>query len=415
MFTSNLFAPGETRSVSEGGSWVSSLFGGGSRARSGATVDANTAMQVTAVQACVTLLAESIAQLPCDLYRREKGDQRKRATDHPLYDVLRYSPNGWQTSFEYQEQKQNALGLRGNSFNYIDRSPQGHIQQLIPLMNDKVQPLRGEDGMPYYKLLEYDETVPMRLIHHTRWHSSNGYVGLSPIDLHRNSIGLHMSVEEHAETVFSQGTTLSGVIERPTDASPLKQDAINRIKDGWKSEFSGSKNAFKIAMLQEGMKYNQMGMTNEDAQLLASRNYGVNEIARIWKIPLHMVQHLEKATFSNIEHQGIQYVIYTLMPWIKRHEQAMMRDFLTAEERKKYYIEFNVSGLLRGDQKSRYDAYAIARQWGWLSVNDIRRLENMPPVSGGDTYLQPLNMVDAANPAANVSKEKIQQIEAILK
>ena len=415
MFFSSMFGSGP-HNASEGGGWVGSLFGGGNKAGSGVMVTPKTAMQSTAVQACITLLAESVAQLPCELYRRTTNGGRERATDHPLYDVIHCSPNGWMTAFEYHEQNQGVLGLRGNCYNLIERSPSGHVEELIPVHPDKIQTLRGSDGLPYYNLLDYNETVPMRFIHHIRWFSENSYTGLSPIQLHKDAIGLGMATEQHAEKVFSNGTTLSGVLERPQEAKALNQDSVNRIKQSFKEEYSGLKNAFSVALLQEGMKYSKISMTNEDAQLLASRQYGVNDIARIWKIPLHMVQHLEKATFSNIEHQGLQYVIYTLMPWLKRHEQAMMRDLLTKEERKEYYIEYNVSGLLRGDQKARYEAYAMGRQWGWLSVNDIRRLENMSPIVGGDTYLQPLNMVDAAK-GGDIEglKAQMKHVEAILK
>ncbi len=418
MFTSSIFTPGQTYPVSQGGGWVSGLFGG-NQAGCGVMVTPKTAMQFIAVQACVTLLAESVAQLPCQLYRRTRNGGREIAMDHPLYDVIHLAPNAWMTAIEYREQAQVALGLRGNSYSLIKRNPAGQVEELIPLHDDKIQVLRGADCLPYYKLLDSNETVPMRFIHHIRWHSENNYTGMSPIQLHRDPIGLGMAVEKHAEKVFSSGTTLSGVIERPLEAKDLGQDGVNRIKQSWKDEHGGGlKNLLSVALLQEGMKFNKMSMTNEDAQLLASRQYSVNEIARIWKIPPHMVQHLEKATFSNIEQQGLQYLSYTLVPWLKRHEQAMMRDLLTKKERQKYYIEFNVSGLLRGDQKARYEAYAIARNWGWLSVNEIRRLENMPPTDGGDTYLQPLNMVDAKSirgiNATEDVKAHLEQIEANL-
>jgi len=200
---------------------------------------------------------------------------------------------------------------------------------------------------------------------------------------------------------------------------------IDRLVEQWTQRYGGSTNAKKVAMLQEGMTFKPLSMTNVDAELIPALKLGSLEIARIYKMPPHMIGELDKATFSNIEHQGIQFVIYTLLPWIKRHEQAMMRDLLLPSERANYYIEFNVSGLLRGDQKSRYEAYAVARNWGWLSVNDIRRLENLPPVAGGDVYLQPLNMVDAANPQAGVqaqipptetqaTPQQVHEIERIL-
>ena len=157
----------------------------------------------------------------------------------------------------------------------------------------------------------------------------------------------------------------------------------------------------RVALLQEGMEFKPLSMTNEDAQLIAARQYSVRDVARIYGIPAHMLGDLDRATHSNIEQQSLEFVIYTLMPWLKRHEEAMERDFLSDEERLSgVSIQFNVTSLLRGDITSRYAAYAQARQWGWMSINDIRRLENLPPVEGGNTYLQPLNMTDAGNPSA---------------
>jgi HK97 family phage portal protein len=170
-------------------------------------------------------------------------------------------------------------------------------------------------------------------------------------------------------------------------------------------------------MLQEGMSYKALSQDNEKAQLLQSRQWTVNEICRLFKIPPHMIQSLEGATNNNIEHQGLQYVMYTLLAWLKRHEAAMMRDLLLPSERSDLYIEFNVSSLLRGDQKSRYESYALGRQWGWLSVNDIRRMENLPPIAGGETYLTPLNMVDSSKLVPGIGKaspQQVKEIEAIL-
>ncbi|MBJ3683678.1 phage portal protein, partial [Salmonella enterica subsp. enterica serovar Corvallis] len=214
------------------------------------------------------------------------------------------------------------------------------------------------------------------------------------------------------------GCTMSGVIERPQEATPIKsQEKIDQLLAKWTDRYSGMRNAFSVALLQEGMSYKQLSQDNEKAQLLQSRQWGVEEVCRLYKIPPHMVQMLEKATNNNIEHQGLQFVMYTLLAWLKRHEGALMRDLLLPSERGELYIEFNVSGLLRGDQKSRYESYALGRQWGWLSVNDIRRMENLPPIQGGDKYLTPLNMVDSASIYSGNKKPTAQQmteIEAIL-
>ncbi|UEP31290.1 MULTISPECIES: phage portal protein [unclassified Burkholderia] len=400
------------------GGWVSALLGS-SRSDAGQVVTPASALSLTVLQNCVTLLSESIAQLPIELYERS-GDDRKPAIDHPLYSILKYAPNPWQTPFEYQEQSQVAVGLRGNSYSFIDRDQDGVIQGLYPLDNESVTVMKGSDLMPVYRVHGSDP-MPRRLVHHVRWMSINGYTGLSPVLLHANAIGHAQAIQQYAGKSFMNGTTLSGVIERPKESPALKDQAsVDRITDGWNAKFGGSGNAKKVALLQEGMTFRPLSMTNVDAALIDALRLSALDIARIYKIPAHMVNELERATFSNIEHQEIQFVIYTLLPWVKRHEQAKTRDLLLPSERKQYFIEYNLAGLLRGDQSSRYAAYAVGRQWGWLSINDIRRLENMPPVKGGDIYLSPMNMVDASKPQqfpagkTEPTKAQIDEIGRIL-
>lgn len=397
------------------GSWVSSM--GGRQTAAGTMVNTKTALGLSAVRACVTLLAESVAQLPCELYRRDADGGRTRASDHPIYDLIHSAPNRKDTSFEYYEQAQGALGLEGNHYALIERNGAGYPTELIPINPKKVTVLKGADGLPYYHLREVGETVPMSMMHHIKYFSIDGFVGLSPLETNADALGLAMATEQHASAVFQRGATMSGIIERPKESAAIKdQAAIDRLLAKFTERHAGLRNMFSVALLQEGMTYRQLAMDNEKAQLLESRNFGVNEICRLYKIPPHMIQQLDKATFSNIEHMGLQFVIYTLLAWVKRHEAAMMRDLLLKKERQDHYIEFNVSGLLRGDQKSRYEAYAIGRNWGWLSVNDIRRLENMPPIPGGDRYLTPLNMVDSSTmqSALEATPDQMKQIEDIL-
>ncbi|MCO7246369.1 phage portal protein [Halomonas sp. Mc5H-6] len=420
MFWPSLFNSSATGSPQKSqnwtGNWVSSNTSRQSAA--GTMVNSETALGISALRGCVTLLAESLAQLPCELYRRDDRGGRDRATDHPLYDVIHSQPNRKDTSFEYYEQGMGHLALEGNEFSLIERDGAGYPTELIPIHPKKVGVLKGPDGLPYYQLLDYkNQILPMRSVHHVKGFSLDGYVGISPIATNADTIGLAMATEQHASAVFQRGATMSGVIERPREATAIKdQAAVDRILDKFTQRHGGGlRNAFSVAFLQEGMQYKQLAMDNEKAQLLESRNFGVVEVCRLYRVAPNMIQHLDKATFNNIEHLGLQFVIYTLMPWIKRKEAAMMRDLLLPEERKNLYIEFNVSGLLRGDQKSRFEAYAIARQWGWLSVNDIRRLENMPPIRGGDRYLTPMNMVDSqVQNSLNATPQQMQEIEGIL-
>jgi len=398
-----------------------SMFGSSraAYAKSGVVVDPKTALSQSALRRCVTLLAESVAQLPCEVYKRQ-GDQREKAVDHPLYDLLHNQPNQKDSSFEYFETAQGFLGLNGNHLAIIERDNKANITELIPIHRDKVQILKGNDGLPYYHLIEENETLPMRMIHHVKAFSMDGFQGLSPLQTSADTIGLSLAVEEHASKVFSNGTTLSGVIERPTTekVGPIKtQEGIDKVVNSFVGKHSGIRNMFSVAMLQEGMTYKQMAMNNDQAQLIESRRMSVADISRLYGIPLSMLSESAGESYKSIEQQSLNYVIFGLMPWLKRWESAMRRDLLLPSERKKYFIEFNVAGLIRGDLKTRYEAYALGRQWGWLCVNDIRRLENLPPVDGGNTYLEPLNMVDANNRPINnktASPERVQEVKEVL-
>lgn len=408
-------------SSSEHDFWRSLM--GRSRNSSGVRVTPETALGLPILQNCITLLAESAAQLPCEAYERQEGGRRIPAVNHPIYDVLRYQPNPFQTPYERMELLQMSAGLRGNGYEFIERREDGNVAALYPLATDKMQVLKGADLLPYYRIAGVPEPLPMRHIHHVRWVSHNGYEGLSPIELHAEAVGLAQAVRQYTGKSFANGATVSGVIERPAEVPAIKdQKTIDGLVDQWGQKYGGIDNAKKVALLQEGMTFKAISMNNVDAEIAKILQLSGADAARIYKIPLPMVNDLEGANYNTVEQLLIMYVVFALLPWIKRHEQSMMRDFLLPQDRKKYFIEFNLAGLLRGDQKTRYEAYAIGRQWGWLSVNDIRRLENMPPVEGGDVYLQPLNMVDAtkgiwdaANPRVRAQlQEHMEHIGRIL-
>ena len=415
MFFSGLFS-----SSSDSASNFS-MFGSSRAAysKAGTVVDPKTALSLSALRRSVSLLAESVAQLPCGVYKRE-GDQKLKAVDHPLYDILHNQPNQKDSSFEYFETGQGFLGLNGNHIALIERDNKANITELIPIHRDKVQILKGSDGLPYYHLIEENKTLPMRMVHHVKAFSMDGFQGLSPLQTSPDSIGLALAVEEHASKVFSNGTTLSGVIERPKDAGSIKtQSGIDTVVNSFVGKHSGIRNMFSVAMLQEGMTYKQMAMNNDQAQLIEARGMSVADVSRLYGIPLSMLSESAGESYKSIEQQSLNFVIFGLMPWLKRWESAMRRDLLLPSERKEYFIEFNVAGLIRGDMKSRYDAYAIARQWGWLSVNDIRRLENLGPVEGGNTYLTPLNMIDSENQEMHkniqaASEERKAEVKQIL-
>ena len=350
-------------------------------------------MQVAAVFACIRVLAESVASLPLIVYKRRPDGGKDRDPPHPLYRTLHDRPNRWQTGFEFREMLMGHAALRGNAYAAIKATGGQAVAELTPLHPDRVIPFRAPDG-----LIAYEHTPlegPRRILLqpemlHIRGLSDDGICGLSPIKLHREAIGLALVTEEHGARLFANGAQLGGVLQHP---GKLQPEAVERLKKSWEARYSGVGNAHRTAVLEEGMTWNKVGMTSEDAQFLESRHYQVTEIARIFRIPPHMIGDLSKATFSNIEHQALEFVVHTLRPWLVRWEQAILRDLFTEPDQETHFVEFLVDGLLRGDTQSRYNAYAVGRQWGWLSANDIRRLENLNPIEqGGDDYFQPLNM-----------------------
>ncbi len=380
--------------------WLSSMLGGVTRSTAGQMVTPQSAMALPVLQACVSTIAESVAQLPLEVFERQDDGGRKPATAHPVFDLLKYAPNDWQTPYEAREYAQTSLGLRGNAYSYIERDGRGRPTALIPLNPGDVQVFKGPDLKPYYAI-EGADPIPARFIHHVRWVSLDKYTGLSPIALHANSIGYAQALEEYGGKSFLHGTALSGVLERPKESPAIKDPSmIEDLTSKWQAKFGGAQNAGKVALLQEGMTFKALTMNNVDAELINALKLASADIARIYKVPPPMLGFMEAATYNNVESMQTNFVIYCLLPWLKRHEQAMQRDLLLSSERNRLTIEFNVSGLMRGNQQARYAAYAVARQWGWLSVNDIRRLENLEKVEGGEMYLRPLNMVDANDPQA---------------
>ena len=369
---------------------------------SGITITPDSALQISAVYGCVRILSESVAQLPFVLYERFGDDSKRRAIDHPLYDLLLNSPNSELTAFELRELLMVHLCLRGNAYCEIVWGRDGHVRALWPLHPDRVWPVRGDDNLLYYDVTtgwsggyeRYRHTVRLhpRQVLHLRSMGTDGVMGLSPIALHKQGIGLAAATEEFGARFFGNDARPGGVLEHP---GVLGDEAHKRLSGSWESRHGGLSNSHRIAILEEGMTYNQIGIAPEEAQFLETRKFQVNDIARIFRVPPHMLADLDRATFSNIEHQSIEFVVHTLGPWLVRFEQAAARDLLLPSERRRYFTDYMVDALLRGDIQSRYQAYAVGRQNGWLSANDIRRMENMNAVDGGDVYLVPLNMVPA--------------------
>lgn len=370
-------------------------FGG---TTAGKTVTERSAMQMTAVYSCVRVLAEAVAGLPIHLYIKEDGGKDK-ATKHPLYHLLHDEPNLEMTSFIFRETLMTHLLLWGNAYAQIIRNGKGEVVALYPLMPNRMSVDRNSSGqIEYTYQMSTDEanyeggTVTLRAsdVLHIPALGFDGLMGYSPIAMAKNSIGLAMATEEFGSKFFANGATPSGILEHPTTLNNPE-----RVRESWNAAFGGSSNANKVAVLEEGMKYSPISVSPEEAQFLETRKFQINEIARIFRVPPHMIGDLEKSSFSNIEQQSLEFVKYTLDPWIVRLEQSLMRSLLTASEKEKYFIQFNVDGLLRGDYESRMAGYATARQNGWMSANDIRQLENLdqiPREEGGDSYLINGNM-----------------------
>ena len=363
---------------------------------SGKSVSEKTALQTTAVYACVRILAETIASLPLHTYRYSPGGKEK-AQDHPLYPLLHSEPNPEMTSFVFRETLMGHLLLWGNAYAQIIRDGRGRVLGLYPLLPSKMLVSRTDQGILFYQYEKDGRTyfLPNTEVLHIPGLGFDGLVGYSPIAMARNAIGMAIATEEYGAKFFANGANPGGVLEHPG----VVKDS-GKIRESWNAVYQGSGNAHRVAVLEEGMKFQPIGIPPEQAQFLETRKYQLNEIARIFRIPPHMIGDLEKSSFSNIEQQSLEFVMYTLDPWVIRWEQAIQRALLSGGEKRQYFVKFNVDGLLRGDYQSRMNGYAVGRQNGWLSANDIRELENLNRISpelGGDLYLINGNMTKLAD------------------
>ncbi len=400
-----------------GGSRYSFFFGG---TTAGKPVNEHTAMQMTAVYSCVRILAETLAGLPLHVYKYNDSGGKEKYLKHPLYKLLHDEPNPEMTSFTFRETLMSHLLLWGNAYAQIIRNARGEVIALYPLMPNKMTVDRDKNGRLFYLYQRSIEDAPTlgkdSLVYldpsdvlHIPGLGFDGLVGYSPIAMAKNAIGLAMATEEYGAKFFANGAAPGGVLEHPgTIKDPQK------VKDSWNAAYQGSTNSHRVAVLEEGMKYQQIGIPPEQAQFLETRKFQINEIARIFRVPPHMLADLEKSSFSNIEQQSLEFVKYTLDPWVVRWEQNMFRSLLTASEKPTVFIKFNVDGLLRGDYVSRMSGYATARQNGWMSANDIRELENLdriPVELGGDLYLVNGAMTKLQDAGAFANTTRLEETE----
>ena len=384
---------------------------------SGKVVTERTAMQMTAVYSCVRILSEAVASLPIHFYEYEENGSKRKVIESPLYFLLHDEPNPDMTSFIFRETLMTHLLLWGNAYAQIIRNGKGEVVALYPLMPNKMSVNRDDDGTIYYL---YSKSVDEGKADDAGYHylrkedvlhipglGFDGLVGYSPIAMAKNAIGLAIATEEFGSKFFANGAAPSGVLEHPGTIKDPK-----KVREAWMSQFGGSSNSGKVAVLEEGMKYTPISISPEQAQFLETRKFQINEIARIFRVPPHMIGDLEKSSFSNIEQQSLEFVKYTLDPWITRWEQSLNKALLSDKDKNKFFFKFNVEGLLRGDYQSRMNGYAVARQNGWMSANDIRTLEDLdkiPAEQGGDLYLVNGNMLPLNKAGAYANKEKEEE------
>lgn len=401
--------------------WFSNLFGrkekandqsrfwlditGGSKTTAGTVVTPTKAMQVSAVWACVTVRSEDIAKLPVHLYRRRKDGGKDRATKHPAYRLLTAAPNSRNTAFEFKQMLQMQCDLYGNAYAIKEIDGRGQVAALWPVESTKVEILKAEgDSKDLFYRITLSKgnqvIVPGEDMLHIRGNSLDGITGMSPITWQRETIGHAMAAEKYGAAFFGNSAQPNGALVVP---SPLGPEAAAALRADWKARFQGPENAHNLAIFDGGMDWKQIGMNNADAQFLEARKFQNSEIWRIFRVPPHKVGDLDKATFSNIEMQAIEYVQDCLMSIMVRWEQALARDLLLDDERAEYFFEFMPDALLKGDIKSRYDAYAVGLMNGWLSDNDIRDRENLNRIDAGDQYFRPMNLVPLDAPVEQVT------------
>lgn len=391
----------EVTTASNPGAWLVDWFGGGGSTLSGISVTPESAMRTAAVWACIRVRSEDIGKVPCFLYRRIAGGGKERASDHPLYRLIHDAPNPRMTAFEFKQLLQAQMDLHGNGYALKEFDLRGQLIALWPIPPTRVTVL----ATPDYKDLFYQirfmngsmETIPAEGIMHLRGLTIDGILGLSPIAYHRETVALGMAAEKYGAAFFGNNAQPRGAVKVP---GTVGEKEAQLLRESWEQKYRGVENAHRIAILDGGMEWIPTGMNNTDAQFMETRKMQNQEIWRIYRVPAHKVGDLERSTYSNIEQQALEYVIDCLTTEFKRWEQTLARDLLSENEQKTLLFEFLPDALLRGDLKSRFDAYAIARNWGFLSVNEIRERENLNRVPAGDIMLQPLNMVEAGKPPA---------------
>lgn len=366
------------------------IWGGvfGNQSKAGGIVSPDTAMRTSAVYACVRVLSEAIASLPYKVFERTE-DGKSPADSHSLQELF-HNPNDHMTSFEFRETMMAHLALRGNFYAFKEMNGIGKTKGLIILNPARMRVFEEKGRILYEYTWETGmfQVFPAEKIWHVKGLSTDGLVGLSPVSLARESIGLAMATEEYGARLFSNDARPGGVLKTP---GVLKEDAQTRLKKSWQDAHAGGSNSHKVAILEDGLEWQSIGFSNDDSQFLETRGFQVEDIARIFKVPSILIGHADKAaTFASVEQQNLNFVVHTVRPWAVRIEQSADKNLLSAKDQEKFFTEHNLDGLLRGDKKTRNESYALALQNRYMSVNEVRKLENMNPIGPeGDVFENP--------------------------
>jgi HK97 family phage portal protein len=407
--------------------WIQ-LLNGGYKNSAGEVVNSRTALQVSAFYACVRVIAEDMAKIGLKFYHRDQGESDSTVDEaplHPLNTIFNEAANGWQSGFDFREMQSAFLCLRGAAYALKVRSlakgelsdGQGQIVELVPITPDRVSVEQLRGGKLKFHIQpptndpsntrEYSENE----IYYERGLTLNGYTGVSPIQYQAETLGFALAQTKYGSRMMGNGGKPGGLLVHP---AKLRDDARKRLKESWDAAYGGD-NQGKTAVLEEGMTWQTTSLKNTDLQYIEVMKMSRQQVAAIMRVPLHKIGDLENAHYNNIEHGNIQYVTDCLMGWAKRRESAIRRQLI--DQPQFYYAEHNLDTLLRGDLKTRYDAYAVARNWGWLSADDIRKRENLNPLPAGtgDVYLQPLNMAPAGTDVTKLEKPAKEQLKALAK
>jgi HK97 family phage portal protein len=381
------------------------IFSLASETHAGLQIDPGIALTYSAVWACVSLISEAVANLPLHIYKRAADDSRERAPDHPMEWLINEEPNPEMDAATFRETLTAHALTWGNAYAEIEYR-RGRPVALWPMLPYRVRPFRQEDGSLWYRVTndrgQPTEPLPASRVLHLMDHSEDGVCGISRIRYARNSISLGLVTEKYGSRFFGEGGRPSGVLQVNRR---LDETEIKNLRDTWGEDHGGPNKSHKLGILEEGVTWTAIGIAPNDSQFLETRQFQGLEVCRWFKVPPHMVGFLERATHNNIESQGKDFLQNCLGTWLRRWERLLKRKTLNEAEKRQYYFEHKTEALLSTDLLTRYTAYGIGRQWGWLSADDVCRSENRNSIGeGGKEYLKPVNMVAAGEPNPNAIK-----------